>query len=227
VALVYVLGVIAAMLMGRLFSATLFRHERAAFVMELPPYRWPTARGLLTHMWERARHYLKRMGGVILLASMLLWVLTHWPAAPRVSGHEASAAAVVEHSALGRLGRVIAPVVAPLGFPWPMGVTLVSGFAAKEVMISSLSVLYQPGGEVDAGTRLSAALRAPQHGLSPLVAFAFMIFVLLYTPCVAAVLAIRREFGSVWMVVDVAYQLALAWLAAFAVFQGGRLLGLG
>jgi ferrous iron transport protein B len=135
----------------------------------------------------------------------------------------------LEHSIIGRVGRAMAPVIAPLGFPWPLGVTLITGFVAKEVVVSSLAVLYQTGGAAGSGGRaaLSAALREPAAGLEPLAAVAFMVFVLLYTPCVAAVLTIRRELGTRWMLFDIGYQLALAWVAAFAVYQGGRLLGLG
>ncbi|MCK4414741.1 MAG: ferrous iron transport protein B [Candidatus Eisenbacteria sp.] len=267
--LVYLFGILVALLIGRLFSRTLFRHEAAPFVMELPPYRWPTGWGLLFHVWERSRHYLKKMGGVILIASLVLWVMSVFPRAPQpgpfvsrgeavvvtgaqedavavqsisadgaavagVSAEEAAAerrqaAASIEYSIMGRLGKAIEPVLRPLGFDWQLGVSLITGFVAKEVVVSSLAVIYQIGQEddeeIDAG--LTSALRDPKNGISPLVALAYMAFVLLYTPCIVAILTIRREIGTRWMWFDVGYQLALAWLVAFAIYQGGQLIGLG
>lgn len=254
VALIYLLGILMAVLVGRLFSRTLFRHEQAAFVMELPPYRWPTLPGLTLHMWHRARLYLRKMGGVILIASVVFWALSvlpplEAPASPREQ---------VEHSVLGRVGRAIGPVIEPLGFPWEMGVTLLAGFVAKEVVVSSMAVLYQaeepaaaaapepvatdaaapepaatgrdqaaPAGTGATGRDLGDVLRSGDAGLSPLAAFAFMAFVLLYTPCIMTILTIRREFGARWMWFDIGYQVALAWGVAFVIYQGGRLIGLG
>jgi ferrous iron transport protein B len=249
VALIYLFGVLVAVLIGRLFSQTLFRHERASFVMELPPYRWPTLRGLLLHTWERSRLYLKKMGGVILVASVILWALSVFPRNPASQEYDAKiaalqaaeapqgevaqlvaeqAAAEVEYSMIGRVGNAIAPVIAPLGFSWQMGVTILTGFVAKEIVVSSMAVLYQVEGEDETVIEgLSAALRDPRHGVTPLSALAFMIFVLLYTPCIVAILMIRRELGTRWMWFDIGYQLILAWIVAFLVYQGGQLLGLG
>lgn len=257
VAAIYLIGILIAVAIGRLFSRTLFRHVEAAFVMELPPYRWPTPRGLAFHMWERARHYLKKMGGVILVASVILWVLSNFPAPPATDAvvpgtgdppADAPARSAISYSMVGRLGRSIEPLIEPLGFNWQMGVTLIAGFIAKEVVVSSLAVLYETGepaaepplDDAQAGSRdaheapahesgewLAAALRNPASGVTPLAAFAFMVFILLYTPCIIAVLMIRREFGTGWMWFDVAYQLVLAWLVSFLIYQGGRLLGIG
>ncbi|MBD3235776.1 MAG: ferrous iron transport protein B [Candidatus Eisenbacteria bacterium] len=237
VASIYLIGIVVAVLIGRLFSRTLFRDVEAPFVMELPPYRWPTLRGLLMHMWERSRHYLKKMGGVILLASIVLWVLSNFPAPPPERSADSSPRPAVSYSVVGRLGQAIEPVIEPLGLNWRMGVTLIAGFVAKEVVVSSLAVLYETETTVaptDDGPqprkedqRLPAALRDPERGISPLAAFAFMVFVLLYTPCIVAVLTIRRELGAGWMWFDVGYQLALAWLVALLIYQGGRLVGLG
>jgi len=250
VALIYLLGVLVAVLVGHLFSRTLFRGEPVSFVMELPPYRWPTGRGLLIHMWERSRLYLKKMGGVILIAAIVLWALSSFPrpeapppapATARAAVTAAPAATqvdtlltereharrAIEFSAIGRIGHAIAPALAPLGFTWEMGVTLLAGFVAKEVVVSSMAVLYQLGDPETArpGDVATALRRAA--GISPLAAFGFMVFVLLYTPCVMAVLMIRRELGTGWMWFDIAYQLALAWIMAWAIYQGGRLLGWG
>jgi ferrous iron transport protein B len=219
VALIYLFGIVVAVALGKLFSSTLFRRERTAFVMELPPYRWPTVRGLFLHAWQRTRLYLRKMGGVILIASVVLWALSVFPGPPVDAARPA-----IEYSVMGRLGHWMAPLLAPLGFPWQLGVTLLSGFVAKEVVVSSLAVLYQTGG---AHPGLAGLLAGGATGLAPLGALAFMVFVLLYTPCVMTVLAIRREFGARWMWFEVGYQLALAWISAFAVYRGGRWLGLG
>ncbi|MFH1143700.1 MAG: ferrous iron transport protein B [Candidatus Eisenbacteria bacterium] len=242
--LIYLLGILTAVLVGRLFSRILFRQEGAPFVMELPPYRWPTGRGLAIHMWERSRHYLKKMGGVILIASVILWALSVFPrdrATP-----DSGPAAPGAHTIMGQVGRAISPALEPLGFDWRMTVTLLAGFVAKEVVVSSLAVLYQaeeqgvveateagvdkrPGEAAteSAAGGLAEILRRPEHGLTPLKAFAFMVFVLLYTPCIAAVVALRRELGTRWMAFAVGYQLVLAWVVALVVYQGGRVLGLG
>lgn len=224
VALVYLLGVVVAVGVGRLFSSTLFRREQTAFVMELPPYRWPTTRGLFVHAWERTRLYLRKMSGVILIASVVLWALSVFPAPPAGATRPA-----IEYSIMGRLGHLLAPLIAPLGFPWQLGVTLLGGFVAKEVVVSSLSVLYQVGGTIGPASHagLSSLLAGGASGLTALTALGFMAFVLLYTPCVMTVVTIRREFGARWMWFDVGYQLALAWLVAFGIVQGGRALGLG
>jgi ferrous iron transport protein B len=202
--------------------------------MELPPYRWPTGRGLLFHMWERSRHYIKKMGGVILIASLVLWALSVFPRPPQaVSAPEAGAAPQatesIEYSIMGRTGKAIEPVLRPLGFDWQLGVPLLAGFVAKEVVVSSLAVIYQVGEEEDEALRagLTAALRDPANRVTPLVAVAYMVFVLLYTPCIVSILTIRREIGARWMWFDVGYQLLLAWLVAFGIVQIGRLLGLG
>ncbi|MBD3367787.1 MAG: ferrous iron transport protein B [Candidatus Eisenbacteria bacterium] len=248
---VYLVGILMAFAVGRVLSKTLFRSVPSPFVMELPPYRLPTPRGLLVHTWERVRVYLKKMGGVILVASVVLWALGTFPTLPRETidsyesdietarasdGRSAEERAEeletelerlrVEHSFIGRTGKAIEPAMRPLGFTWEMGVSLVTGFVAKEVVVSTLGVLYHASAEEETET-LSKALRAPSSGVTPLAAFAFMIFVLLYTPCIAAVAAIRREAGAGWMYFALAFQTGLAWLSAFGVYQVGRLLGLG
>jgi ferrous iron transport protein B len=245
---VYTVGIVTAMLIGRLFAATILRSDAAPFVMELPPYRLPTAKGLAIHTWERSRIYLRKMGGVILLASIVLWFLGAFPRVPaaavpsepegvraaRVATAGAAgpasvgAAPGVEGSYIGRAGRAVEPVMRPLGFNWQMSVSLITGFVAKEVVVSTLGVLYHVGS--DEGVRsesLARELRDPSSGVTPLGAFAFMIFVLLYTPCVVTVAAIRKELGAGWMWFSMAYQLTLAWLVSFGVYQVGTLVGLG
>lgn len=250
--LLYVIGIVTALLIGRLFSRTIFRRAPAAFVMELPPYRMPTPTGLLIHMWERSRIYLQKMGGVILVASIVLWFLGAFPKTVEVSrdyeseiehlmatGTEETleraeelegdlAAEMVEGSYIGQAGRFIAPAIKPLGFTWEMGVSLITGFVAKEVVVSTMGVLYHVGAEEDETSQgLSLALANPRSGISPLAAFGFMVFVLLYSPCIVAVVAVRREVGAKWMWFSIAYQFALAWLVSLGIYQIGGLLGLG
>lgn len=246
----YVISIVIAMLVGRLFAATLFRSTPAPFVMELPPYRMPTARGLMVHMWERSRIYLQKMGGVILVASIILWFLGAFPQvegaardyeselaalearATPAATEEASvlrnelAAERIETSYIGQTGRLIEPLMAPIGFTWEMSVSLVTGFVAKEVIVSTMGVLYHVG-EGEGGASLREALADPSSGITPLSAFAFMVFVLLYTPCIVAVIAIKREAGIWWMWFSIGYQTALAWLVSFGVYSIGTMIGIG
>ena len=248
VMLIYLLGILVALVLGFVFTKTIFRHQQVSFVMELPPYRWPTTRGIFMHMWDRSKVYLRKMGGVILIASAVLWALGTYPKNPEIgefdqrldalrqqgapaeqiegleSRREASA---IEYTVIGRVGKAVEPVLEPLGFDWRMSVSLITGLVAKEVVVSSLGVLYQTGeaGVQDAET-LREALRAPENHITPLVAFAYMIFILLYVPCVASVAVMRRELGARWMAFDIVYQIVLAWGAAFLIYQGGRLFGL-
>jgi ferrous iron transport protein B len=254
---IYALGIALAIAMGKLFRLTLFRGESAPFVLELPPYRVPTLKSLLIHMWDRSVVFLRKMGGVILVGSMVVWFLGAFPrhpvtpafepasgsqtaltpdpaepssAGPRSGqGMEASEREKVrlERSYLGRLGRVIQPIFAPLGFDWQTSVAVLSGFVAKEIVVSTLGVLYATGSnENDENEALRRALRA--SGMTPLAAYALMAFVLTYVPCLATVGAIRRETNSwKWTAFSIAYTLTLAWVVAFVIYQGGRLFGLG
>lgn len=249
---VYVIGIVAALLMGRLFARTIFRSTPAPFVMELPPYRLPTAKGLVIHMWERAKIYLQKMGGVILVASIIMWFLGAFPKdAELVRSYESDIAALrqagtveaveqaerlegelaaemIEDSYIGRAGRAVYPVVRPIGFSWEMGVSLITGFVAKEVVVSTLGVLYHAdASEAGPGETLPDALRDPSSGITPLAAFAFMVFILLYTPCIVSVIAIKREVGTGWMWFSIGYQLALAWLVSFGIYRIGGAVGLG
>lgn len=249
---IYLLGIAVAIVLGRIFKKTVLSGEDIPFVMELPPYRWPTGRSVMIHMWERTRIYLKKMGGVILIASIILWALGYFPRKENfdvdydamimqaeqngrpdkdaaVAALKADRAAeVLNHSYIGRLGNAIEPAVTPIGFSWQMGVSLITGFVAKEVVVSSMGVLYQLGEDINEHSdSLIAALQDPEKGITPLVAYTFMVFVLLYTPCIVSVLTMRKEIGLRWMWFSIVFQLILAWLAAFMIYQGGRLLGLG
>ncbi len=212
---IYALGIGLAMILGKLFSRVLIKEEDTPFVLELPPYRMPTLRGLLLHMWEKTKVYLQKMGGVILVCSVILWGLT---AFPRVNGQ----APPIEKSYIGHLGRALAPVMEPLGFDWRLGVSLATGFVAKEVVVSSLGVLYQVQDEDTHSLRE----RLREAGFSKSVALGFMVFVLIYIPCIATVIAIWRETGALkWPAFCIAYELALAWLLAFIIYRLGLLLG--
>jgi ferrous iron transport protein B len=232
--LMYLIGVAIAILLGRILKTILFREKQVPFVMELPPYRVPTAGSALIHMWERGRVYLKKMGGVILIASVILWFLGAYPklepagqAGGQVSTEVISQAERVEHSYIGRLGSVVAPAIEPLGFNWQMGVSLLTGFIAKEVVVSSMGVLYHIGEGVDEeSSGLIEALRDPANGITPLAAFAFMVFVLLYTPCITVLVAIYREIGMRWAIASVFLQLGVAWISAWLIYNVGLFIGI-
>jgi ferrous iron transport protein B len=238
---VYLLGIAVAIGVAQILRRTLFRQEVAPFVMELPPYRIPTVKSVVMHMWERASIYLRKIGGVILIASMVIWALGYFPRlSPDVLEVNTPSPDQVEilnqahykqaqltYSMIGRIGQAISPAIEPLGFDWRLGVSILTGFAAKEIVVSTLGVLYQINDEVDGeSVTLAEELKQPEHSISPLTAYAFMVFVLLYTPCLGTVIAIRREAGNRMMVFSVLYQLALAWLFAFIVYQGGLIIGL-
>jgi len=234
----YLFGIFCALVIGRLFSSLFFHRGYSPFVMELPSYRMPTARSIVFHMWHRVRIYLKKMGGIILVGSLLLWFLGAYPKPPDKSGSPMISdngtvvesgeglqkSSKLEFAFIGQLGRLIEPTVQPLGFDWKMGVSLLSGFVAKEVVVSSMGVLYSA--ENHQSSLLQNAL--VKSGITPLVAVAFIVFSLLYTPCLATVGAIFRESGSKkWTALSIIYQSSLAWLAAFVIYQGGKVLGLG
>jgi ferrous iron transport protein B len=272
----YGIGIALAIGSSLLFKKTIFKKADIPFVMELPPYRTPTLRTILRHMWNRAEQYLKKIGGVILIASIIIWALGYFPRHTsedniynnKIADIRSQYATmifqtqqtkqvindlkmkqneevrVVEHeleshrqmnSYIGRLGRLIEPVMRPLGFDWKMSVAVLTGVAAKEVTVGTLGVLYQADTDQDAGqTSLITKLRqqvhtnGPEKGepvFTPLVAFSFMLFILIYFPCVAVVAAIRRESGAAkWAVFIVVYTTTLAYLASLLTFQIGSLL---
>jgi len=221
--LLYIFGVLMAIGAGKLFSISLLRAKGAPFVMELPPYRMPTLRTSLRHMWDRSSQYLRKMGTVILAASVIVWFLG---AFPRSNGEAPQAS----DSFIGQFGHAISPALDPLGFNWQFDVSLLTGLVAKEVVVSTMGVLYgvgeDNGADAHGGGALPTALRS--SGISPLSALAFMLFVLLYSPCLAAITAIWRETGSwKWTLFSVGYQTALAWGIAFSVVKIGTIAGVG
>jgi ferrous iron transport protein B len=274
--LLYFIGIMLAALMALIFKKTMFRAREIPFVMELPPYRMPTGRAILKHTWFKGAQYLKKMGTVILLASVVIWALGYFPRpvktvlkyetqlqqtnaryaalifepafsdstdAERIRKEWKSEVARIEGemarvlqegSFIGYIGKAVEPLIIPLGFDWRIGVSLVAGAAAKEVVVSTLGVLFHAAPETaDKGQNLSARLKSqlytdgPRTGqpvFTPLVAFSLMIFVLIYFPCIAVIAAIRKESGQwKWAAFLVFYTTLLAWLSAFLVYQSGRL----
>lgn len=236
-----------ALCAARLLRWTVLKGEPVPFVMELPSYRLPTFRGLLIHTWERTWQYIKKAGTVILGVSILMWAMMTFPGLPQdqvakwdariqaAQSEEAKAdiqhqkaKAELAYSLAGRLGKSLSTLTTTLGFDWRTNVALVGGFAAKEVVVSTLGTAYSLG-EVDTEEPTSLAERlAKEPGWNPLNAFALMIFVMVYAPCFVTVAVIKKEAGGwKWALFSVAYTTLLAYLLALLVYQGGRLMGLG
>ena len=213
----YALGIVLAVLAARVMSR-FFKDDDLPFVMELPPYRVPTAKSVFRHTWEKGKQYLQKMSGIILICSMVIWFLGYFP------NHNAydSVKEQQEHSFIGYIGKAIEPVLEPLGFDWRMGVGIVSGVGAKELVVSTLGVMYSDdvpeAVETDAGTtRLQRALTG---SVTPAAALAYMVFILLYFPCVATFVAIKNESGRwKWAIITAIYTILLAWVAAFITFR--------
>ncbi|MBW2086950.1 MAG: ferrous iron transporter B, partial [Deltaproteobacteria bacterium] len=235
------------LLAARVLRWTVLKGESAPFVMELPPYRLPTFKGLLIHTWERTWMYVKKAGTVILAISIVMWALMTFPGLPedqavkwderietaandeaRAELEARKAEAELTYSVAGRMGRGLRAVTAPLGFDWRTNVALVGGFAAKEVVVATMGTAYSLG-EVDPEESVSLSDRlAGSSGWSPLTAFTLMIFVMVYAPCFVTVVMIRREAGSWgWALFAMAYTTILAYVLALVVYQGGLILGFG
>ncbi len=211
---IYVIGIILAVVMARLFCRFLVKGDDTPFVMELPPYRLPTSKSILRHTWEKGAQYLRKMGGIIMVASIVIWALGYYP------NHDAyeTVHEQQENSYIGRIGKAIEPVIEPLGFDWKLGIGILSGVGAKELVVSTIGVLYANDADVDA---VSLGQRLP---ITPLVAFGYMVFVLLYFPCIATLAAIKGETGSwKWALFAAFYTTALAWIVSFAIYQIGGL----
>ena len=240
----YVLGIVLAVVTARLMRRFLFPVDETPFVMELPPYRLPTWKTTLTHMWDKCAQYLKKMGGMILIASVIVWFLSYYPRTDETAGTETHYA----NSYLGRLGKGCEPVFSPLGFNWKASVALLSGLPAKEIVVSTLGVLYSEGavttpaegeiiGGADGTTEIVVAESAAKEpagdeetaslsqrllasgDFSTASALAFLVFILLYVPCIATVVAIGSEAGWKWAAASVVYNTAMAWLVAWIVYR--------
>jgi ferrous iron transporter FeoB len=252
--LIYFTGIMLAVIAARVFKKYLFYGEDVPFVMELPPYRIPSLKSILIHMWDKAKQYLRKMGGIILLASIIIWFLSYFPHESAQSEAFDQQIAEIENtmpdteerqeqiaeleyqkavelqrnSYIGRLGQTIQPALAPLGFDWKISVGILTGLAAKEVVVSTLSVLYT--GDSEENNTLSERLKQDKdidgnYVFSPLVALSLMLFVLIYFPCIATVAAITRESGSwKWGAFLIVYSCTLAWVVSFIVFQLGSLI---
>lgn len=253
----YIIGIIIAALTALLFRKTLFKEEDTPFVMELPPFRMPTLKSIVIHMWERASQYLRKMGGPILIASIIIWFLGYFPQNSTQSNENEQQIANIEtrfennqisadqrdqilteitliqniehqeNSYIGKIGKFIEPIMRPLGFDWKMSVSLLSGMAAKEIVISTMGVLYTGDSESQESLQSRLLSETDTDGnpvFKPLVVTAFLLFVLIYFPCIATIAAIKEESHSwKWAIFSVLYSTGLAWLVALLVFQIGSL----
>lgn len=253
----YFIGILLAVVSARLFKRFLFPKEDTPFVMELPPYRMPTLRAVLTHMWDKSKQYLRKMGGVILIASIVIWFLGYFPRDKerdaafdsQIANVEASYENKIiddsekadqleeieeqrnishqEESYIGRIGKTIEPVMRPLGFDWKISVSLLSGMAAKEVVVSTLGVLYTGDPENQESLEVRLLNETKPDGtvtFTPLVVVSLLLFVLIYFPCVATIAAIKEESGSwKWGMFSIVYTTLLAWIISFLAYQIGSI----
>lgn len=260
---IYLIGIVVAIITALIMNRVAFSKKEVPFVMELPPYRIPTLMNTTLHMWYKAQQYLKKMGTVILVASIVIWALGYFPRNINYSTNYDELIATITadstasdstkqaqlarievnkeserqaKSYIGLMGHAMEPVISPLGFDWKMGVSILSGLAAKEIVVSTMGVLYQADMHADENSApLQVKIKEQQHHtgtlkgqqvFTPLVSYAFMLFVLIYFPCVAVIAAIRKEANMGWAVFTMIYTTAMAWLIAFATYQIGSLLGL-
>ncbi len=223
----YAIGIVMAVVMSIVFSRFVIKGEDTPFVMELPPYRWPTSKAIMRHTWEKGKEYLKKMGGIILVASIIVWALGYFPHDESLTQEQQQ-----EQSYIGRVGKAIEPVFAPQGFNWKLDVSLIAGVGAKEIVASTVGVLYSGDdsfGDDDSfseDTEKYTRLRQQMlnDGITPLSAYAYLIFILLYFPCIATIVAIKSETGSWrWALFSALYTTCVAWVASAAVFQIGSL----
>lgn len=257
---IYSFGILMAVTVALIMKKSAYFKKEVPFVMELPPYRIPTLKNTSMHMWFKAKQYVKKMGTVILVASVVVWALGYFPREVEYSQDydrqiETLASSQIaditdaeseitrlnllkdaerqEQSYIGRLGHFVEPAIEPLGFDWKIGVSLISGLIAKEIVVSTMGVLYQAGPDAgeDSGTLITSLRnevyqQGPKKGekvYSPLVAISFMLFILIYFPCVAVIAAIRKESNWKWAVFTMFYTTALAWIVSFVVFQTGSM----
>ncbi len=234
---IYIFGGVVAVLTARVLRRFMFGADETPFVMELPPYRIPTLNATLRHMWERSEQYLKKIGGLILVAAIIIWFLSYYPrseAAVARTVETESVAAVspvpeseLESSYLGRIGKTCEPVMRPLGLDWRASVALLSGAAAKEIVVSTLGVLYSAEEGATAGNDSLSTRLISSGNYTRASALAMMIFILLYFPCIATVMAIAHEAGGwKYALFSIVYNTLLAWSVAFAAYRAGVWLGM-
>jgi ferrous iron transport protein B len=257
---IYIIGILLAIIVALILKKIVFSKDDVPFVMELPPYRIPTLKSSLVHVWMKGVQYLRKMGSVILLASILIWALVYFPRDVKYSTdyvaqaktinnnlnltknekslltHQLEVKKTAEHqekSYIGKLGHAIEPIIAPLGYDWKMGVSIITGLAAKEIIVSTMGILYQAENDPAVSDkslkdkiieqRHTSGPLIGQKVYSPLVAYGFMLFILIYFPCLAVIAAIRKEANWKWAVFTLIYTTFMAWLIAFAVYQIGSL----
>lgn len=235
---IWLFGWFTAFVIALIFRKTLFKGEQTPFVMELPPYRRPLLKSVILHMWEKSSEYIKKAGTVILAASIVVWFLLSYPKAPQTTVRDSGGNEFVRsktditYSIGGRLGKGIEPVIKWAGFDWKIGVSLIAGVAAKEVIISTMGILY--GIDEDISSQQSHVDFMVKDKLksdpnySPLMALALMIFIMIYIPCMATLAMVKKELGSwKWPFLQAGYTLLLAFIMAVGIFQLGSLLGFG
>ncbi|BCI62254.1 ferrous iron transport protein B [Coprobacter secundus] len=229
----YFTGILLAIVTAKILRRFLFKKDETPFVMELPPYRLPTVKATFRHMWGKAEQYLRKMGGIILVASIIIWFLSYYPrtnvAPETITNTTEESMLQQKNSYIGQIGQFIEPVVEPLGFNWKVSIALISGTAAKELVVSTIGVLYSENDAEENMGPLSEKLKAinPETGqpdFTPLIAISFMVFVLLYLPCIASIVAIVKEAGSWrWGVFSIVYNTSIAWIVSFLVYNIGKL----
>ncbi len=228
--LLYFLGVVLAVLSSFLLKRYLIRSQDIPFVMELPPYRMPTLRSTVKHVWFRTGLYMKKIGGVILIASVIIWILNNFP--QKTGSSSISSMEMQDNSFLGMIGKGIEPVMKPLGFDWRLSASILSGLAAKEVVVSTLGIIYKADNKSGNNSLVEKIKQeadpSGKRTFTPLIAFSFMLFILTYVPCAGVIAAIRRESGGwKWATFVVLYTLTVAWVISFTVYQlGGLIVGL-
>ena len=224
----YAVGIVMSVVVSKILSTFIIKGEDTPFVMELPPYRWPTPKAIVRHTWEKGKEYLKKMGGIILMASIIVWALGYFPHNDTLTQQEQQ-----EQSYIGRMGKAIEPLFAPQGFNWKLDVSLIAGLGAKEIVASTIGVLYSGDDsfadddvfseDTDRYDQLHQLMQA--DGLTPLSAYCYLLFVLIYFPCIATIIAIKNETGSWrWAIVSALYTTGLAWVVSAVVYQIGRML---
>ena len=223
----YAIGIVMAVVVSKVFSTLVIKGEDTPFVMELPPYRWPTAKAIGRHTWEKGKEYLKKMGGIILVASIIVWALGYFPHNESLPREQQQ-----EQSYIGRMGKAIEPIFTPQGFNWKLDVSLLAGVGAKEIVASTIGVLYSGDDSFADDEEFSddnekyTHLRQMmlQEGITPYAAYAYLIFILLYFPCIATIAAIKNETGSWrWATFAALYTTAVAWIMSAVVYQIGGL----
>ena len=223
----YAIGIAMAVVVSKIFSSLVIKGEDTPFVMELPPYRWPTAKAIGRHTWEKGKEYLKKMGGIILVASIIVWALGYFPHNESLPREQQQ-----EQSYIGRMGKAIEPIFTPQGFNWKLDVSLLAGVGAKEIVASTIGVLYSGDDSFSEDEAFSDDNEKYTHlrqlmlkdGINPLAAYAYLIFILLYFPCIATIAAIKNETGSWrWATFAALYTTVVAWIMSAAVYQIGGL----